>query len=102
MYVEMQRRPRVEPDPIDAVLAPKPSRAGAVRKLFVFCVIGGAIGISSSHYDEINTWVSTHVEDLPGLSKIEGPPQPDKPIKHKGKNVKVKQGDGANTAQGKQ
>ena len=95
MYVEMQRRPKPEPVRTDLSLTGKPGRAGAVRKLFVFCVIGGAIGISSSHYEEINTWVSTRVEDLPGLQKIEGPPQPEKPVKAKGKNAKNREGKGA-------
>ena len=91
MYVEMQRRPKVDPTPRPTVQAASSGRAGAVRKLFVFCVIGGAIGISSSHYDEINGWVSTHVEHLPGLNKLEGPASTGAP--EQGQGAKGEQGE---------
>lgn len=90
MYVEMQRRKPAEPTPASTLQATKPNRAGAIRKLFAFCVIGGAIGISSSHYDELNGWFATHVEHLPGLERVEGPPQPEEPNKPKGKGDKAK------------
>lgn len=96
MYVELQRRPKIDPTPAATAHPAQSGRAGALRKLFVFCVIGGAIGISSSHYDEINDWVSTHVEHLPGLNKIEGPPQPEQPKKAKKANTdKAKQDKGS-------
>jgi hypothetical protein len=96
MYVELQRRPKIEPTPVATAQSAQSGRASALRKLFVFCVIGGAIGISSSHYDEINDWVSTHVEHLPGLNKIEGPPQPEQPKKAKKANTdKAKQDKGS-------